>query len=98
MVLAHASDAPLGELLRGIQRDLFALGAQLADPKDRGRARARPRRRVVPEHVARLEKAIDAARGGLPPLTAFILPGRLAARARSCTWPGPSAAAPSAAS
>ncbi len=74
VVLAHASDAPLGELLRGIQRDLFALGAQLADPKDRVAAR-KAKVRVVPEHVAILEKAIDERESELPPLTAFILPG-----------------------
>ncbi len=74
VVLAHSSDAKLGELLRGIQRDLFALGAQLADPKDRVAAR-KAKVRVVPEHVAVLEKAIDARASELPPLTAFILPG-----------------------
>lgn len=74
VVLAHSSDAPLGHLLRGIQRDLFALGAQLADPKDRVAAR-KAKVRVVPEHVAILEQAIDQRESDLPPLTAFILPG-----------------------
>lgn len=74
VVLAHSSDAKLGELLRGIQRDLFALGAQLADPKDRVAAR-KAKVRVLPEHVAVLEKAIDERASELPPLTAFILPG-----------------------
>ncbi len=74
VVLAHSSDAPLGNLLRGIQRDLFALGAQLADPKDRVAAR-KAKVRVVPEHVAILEKAIDERESDLPALTAFILPG-----------------------
>jgi len=74
VVLAHTNDAPLAKLLRGIQRDLFALGAQLADPKDRVAAR-KAKVRVVPEHVAVLEKAIDEREAELPALTAFILPG-----------------------
>jgi cob(I)alamin adenosyltransferase len=61
-------------LLREIQRDLFALGAQLADPSARVAVR-RAKAAVPPSHVRRLERAIDAREKRLPALTSFILPG-----------------------
>lgn len=67
--LAEAEDA----LLAGVQKDLFALGAQLADPKGSvtgGRAKAA----LTPERIAELERAIDAAEASVPPLRSFILP------------------------
>jgi cob(I)alamin adenosyltransferase len=67
-------DPALLELLDQIQRDLFALGAQLADPA--AGARSRQAKAVLTEtHVERLEAAIDAREDELPPLRAFILPG-----------------------
>jgi cob(I)alamin adenosyltransferase len=57
-----------------VQRELFALGAQLADPKATVAAR-KPKAAVTAEHVQRLERAIDAREADLPPLQAFILPG-----------------------
>jgi cob(I)alamin adenosyltransferase len=72
LVRAHGTAAPA--LLQEIQRDLFALGAQLADPQARvGERKAKAA--VTPAHVERLERAIDDAESRLPPLTAFILPG-----------------------
>jgi cob(I)alamin adenosyltransferase len=63
-------DAMLGE----IQRELFALGAQLADPT--GRTASRVEKAALGDHaVARLEGWIDRLEAELPPLTAFILPG-----------------------
>jgi cob(I)alamin adenosyltransferase len=71
---AHARDADLVGLLREIQRDLFALGAQLADPTARvGTKKAKAA--ITAGHIRRLEKAIDAREKELPPLTHFILPG-----------------------
>jgi cob(I)alamin adenosyltransferase len=62
------------EMLERIQRDLFALGAQLADP--RHRIAARVEKAIVGGHdVTRLEGWIDALESELPPLRRFILPG-----------------------
>jgi cob(I)alamin adenosyltransferase len=74
VVRASSGDTELSSLLEGIQRDLFALGAQLADPTS-GIGEQRPKAALTAEHVARLERAIDAREALLPPLRAFILPG-----------------------
>jgi cob(I)alamin adenosyltransferase len=67
-------DADLDEILIGIQRDLFALGARLADPSARIAARVT---KVVLDHgsVNRLEGWIDRLDKELPPLREFILAG-----------------------
>jgi len=65
---------PLQQLLLGIQRDLFAIGARLADPTRRVVAK-RAKATVTAAHVRRLEKAIDAREETLPPLRSFVLPG-----------------------
>jgi cob(I)alamin adenosyltransferase len=71
---AHVTDAGLAALLEGIQRDLFAIGAQLADPKAAvGRRKAKAA--VAAAQIARLEVAIDEREGTMPPLRAFLLPG-----------------------
>ena len=72
-VAAHA-DATLARLLASIQRDLFAIGARLADPTHKVAAR-RAKAAVTAAHVRRLEAAIDARERELPPLRAFVLPG-----------------------
>jgi len=64
----------LVSLLGRIQKDLFALGAQLADPTAKV-ARRKAKAAIRTAHTRRLERAIDAAQTGLPPLTSFILPG-----------------------
>jgi cob(I)alamin adenosyltransferase len=64
----------LAALLGQVQRDLLALGAQLADPTARLAGR-KAKAALSAAHVRRLERAIDHAQKGLPPLTAFILPG-----------------------
>ena len=74
LVLAQSPGPELDPLLHDVQRDLFAIGAQLADPKARVAGR-KAKAAVTPEHVERLEKAIDAHTAQLPPLKAFILPG-----------------------
>jgi cob(I)alamin adenosyltransferase len=73
VVKAHA-DGKLAVLLGQIQRDLFALGAQLADPTARVASR-KAKATVGAAQTRRLERAIDRAEAGLPALTAFILPG-----------------------
>jgi len=74
VVRAQHEDAGLDTLLAQIQKDLFALGAQLADPQGRVADR-KPKAAVTTAHVKRLEEAIDARDETLPPLKAFILPG-----------------------
>jgi cob(I)alamin adenosyltransferase len=71
---AALADGPLAKLLAGIQRDLFAIGARLADPT-RTVATRRAKAAVSPGQVRRLEKAIDARERELAPLRAFVLPG-----------------------
>jgi cob(I)alamin adenosyltransferase len=74
--LARASplDPDLDAALANIQRDLFALGARLADPA----AKIAPRvtkASLVDDDVARLEASIDRLEAELPPLSRFILAG-----------------------
>jgi cob(I)alamin adenosyltransferase len=69
----HAG-AELSPLLEDVQRDLFAIGAQVADPRAQVASRA-PKAALGPERIVQLEKAIDAHQARMPPLTSFILPG-----------------------
>src|SRR5262249_2576219 len=62
-----------GELVR-LQRDLFALGAQLADPAGRVGDRS-AKAQLSDADVARLEQLIDRLEAGLPPLRHFVLAG-----------------------
>ena len=73
---ARATGAPerLGVMLEQIQRDLFALGAQLADPQHRIAARV-TKASLSPADVTCLESWIDSLEAGLPPLRHFILAG-----------------------
>ena len=74
VVRAGSSDERLNGLLHDTQRDLFAIGAQLADPAA-AIGTKRVKAAVAPAHVQRLERAIDGHQAELPKLTAFILPG-----------------------
>ncbi len=71
---SHGRDEAVRSLLHGIQKDLFALGAQLADPQARIGSRKR-KAAVTPAQVEALEQAIDRREAALPPLQAFVLPG-----------------------
>ena len=74
VALAAGVGDELGQMLVAMQRDLFALGARLADPSHK--IAARVTKIVVDESsVARLEEWIDALDAGLPPLRHFILSG-----------------------
>lgn len=61
------------EILGRAQVDLFALGAELATVP--GKEEKLPMARLESGDAERLERAIDVAEEGLPPLTNFILPG-----------------------
>ena len=67
-------DRDLDEELGRIQRDLFALGAQLADPADKIADRV-TKAAIGDADVARLEALIDRFEAELPPLRRFILAG-----------------------
>jgi cob(I)alamin adenosyltransferase len=73
-VRAAGLDEDLDEPIVRIQRDLFALGAQLADPRDKIAERV-TKASLGDEDVARLEALIDWLETELPPLKRFILPG-----------------------
>ena len=74
--LARASrlDDDLDAEIVQLQRDLFALGAQLADPADKITDRV-TKAALGDNDVARLEQVIDRLEAGLPPLRRFILAG-----------------------
>jgi cob(I)alamin adenosyltransferase len=69
LAVAHLPAGPTRELLRGVQNDLFDVGADLCIPPPAGGLR------VTPAQAERLERAIDAANERLSPLTSFVLPG-----------------------
>ena len=74
LLLAQLPQVAEAELLRGIQNDLFDVGADLCvpPPADEGPGQ---RLRVRPEQGLRLEAAIDRLNADLAPLTSFVLPG-----------------------
>lgn len=74
VVLATGLDADLSEMVIEIQRDLFALGAQLADPGSRIAERV-TKATVSDVDVKKLERWIDDLDARLPPLRRFVLPG-----------------------
>ena len=71
---AAGRDDELREMTVAIQRDLFALGARLADPAHRIAPRV-SKIVINDESIARLEAWIDRLEEGLPPLRHFILAG-----------------------
>jgi cob(I)alamin adenosyltransferase len=66
-------------LLRGIQNDLFDVGADLCTPVDP--QPKYPPLRVTPDYAARLETACDTYNARLEKLSSFILPGGTAGAA-----------------
>jgi cob(I)alamin adenosyltransferase len=73
-VVARLRDGAITDSLLGVQRDLFAIGAQLADPG--GRVQKKSEKAAVGEgRVKELEGIIDRYEATLPPLRSFILPG-----------------------
>lgn len=72
---ARAPEEFAADLLDSVQRDLFAIGGQLATPDPVRVTKALAKAELGPDRVASLERAIDEAQARLPPLAAFILPG-----------------------
>lgn len=73
-VRASGLPSDLDEAVARIQRDLFAVGAMLADPAHRIAARV-SKAHLTEADVTRLEGLIDRHESEVPPLTAFILAG-----------------------
>jgi len=63
------------ELIESIQRDLFAIGGQLATPHTEKVAAAIEKAALPSERIEALERAIDRTEESLEPLKAFVLPG-----------------------
>ncbi len=70
---AFLQDPALMAMLAEIQKDLFSVGAQLADPGFRDQSRGKFQ--LDPGRIAALENAIDSFETELPPLRQFILAG-----------------------
>jgi cob(I)alamin adenosyltransferase len=68
-------DEALCACLLTIQRDLFVVGAHLADPAARVETKRGNKARLSEDKVTQLEHWIDQFEDELPPLRQFILPG-----------------------
>ena len=71
---AAGVDEEISLLIEALQKDLFALGARLADPSSRIAGRV-TKASIGGADVERLEQAIDRLEATLAPLRRFILPG-----------------------
>lgn len=71
---AAGLDDDLSAVIGMIQRELFAIGARLADPAGRIADRV-VKAAVQPSDIERLEQTIDRLENELEPLRRFILPG-----------------------
>ena len=71
--VSFLKDAALVTMLAEVQKDLFSVGAQLADPG--AQKQSRGKFQIPRERVEALEKAIDMFETELPPLRQFILAG-----------------------
>lgn len=74
--MARAAGIPseIDAVLAEVQDDLFTLGAELACAPSKA-DKLLKMRLIEPADIERLERAIDKAEEGLPPLRSFILPG-----------------------
>ena len=67
--------ADFDPLLESVQRDLFAIGGQLASPEPDKVAKALEKADLSADRAAEFERVMDEADLELPPLRAFVLPG-----------------------
>ena len=70
----ETTDVDIEDVLPQVQKDLFALGALLADPRHRIAARVE-KATLTDDDVTRLERWIDRFDAQVPPLRRFILAG-----------------------
>jgi cob(I)alamin adenosyltransferase len=76
---AAGADADMSALIEELQKDLFALGARLADPSARIAQRV-TKAAITDADVQRLEQTIDRLEATLPPLRRFTPGDRRRAR------------------
>jgi len=74
VVRATAPAQLFDPLLESVQRDLFAIGGQLATPDPAKVAKALEKAELSEERVTEFERVMDAADNELSPLKAFVLP------------------------
>ena len=72
--VAAGVDGDIAAVLTTIQKDLFAVGARLADPSSRIAERV-TKAAVTAQQIELLEATIDRLEAELTPLRRFILPG-----------------------
>ena len=72
--LAAGMSPDIAAVLTSIQKDLFAVGARLADPATRIAERV-TKAALTSQQIELLEATIDRLETELPPLRRFILPG-----------------------
>ncbi len=72
LAMSTLTHADFVQKLKNCQRDLFALGAKLANPDAK---KQKEKADFGEEKVTDLEQQIDSMESELKPLTAFILPG-----------------------
>ena len=65
----------IDEILAGVQRDLFSIGALLATPHPEKHVEQLEKARISDVRIAQIEQAIDDGEGELEALKAFVLPG-----------------------
>ena len=75
LALALQCPPQIADELKAIQRELFALGADLADHRNPEEKQNKPR--ITEQHVAVLEGYINAHLEQMPKTMAFIVPGGL---------------------
>jgi cob(I)alamin adenosyltransferase len=79
VVLAHKLPKALAATLTRVQHELFNLGGELSMPvlssPRSGRVEGPGSTLVTEEHLAALERDIEALNRSLPPLKEFVLPG-----------------------
>ena len=78
---AAGVDPAIAAALETIQKQLFAVGARLADPSSRIAGRV-TKAAITGADVEAMEQLIDGLESELPPLRRFILPGGSAAGAQ----------------
>ena len=71
LLLSLVANEQIEEMLLGVQRTLFSVGAMLATPPQAAHA---VRHAVTSEQVHALEHSIDLLHDGLPPWRGFTLP------------------------
>jgi cob(I)alamin adenosyltransferase len=74
LAVATLSDSEISKVLIEIQKDLFSIGAQLAEPPW-GEGKRLEKFQIDESHISRLEQCIDKWETELIPLHRFILPG-----------------------